>query len=263
MNTRFLTLAMTSGLLFGQHVQASAPAPAPDQRAALITAICTGNSSEVNSLISNYPELCAVRVPIECDEDISLLHYAAASSSATIVQILCEHDVALDECTAKGNTALGLAAIDPDKTQNALILIKAYTTKGISVDLHNNPAPTPFIMAACTGNVRLAQALYEAGADATATDNDKDTALLCAVKKGDEHFVGWFLGLAEAASVVHNINEQEFNALDYAVDKKHACIAGMLRETGATHTGKYTKVVSDRAARRAMVADYPGECPAQ
>lgn len=102
-----------------------------------------------------------------------------ASNKASVVQILLDRGVDVDESGEGGHTALTVAAFAGHKE-----VVRDLLDAGASVDARTSHGTTPLMEAAATGRSEIVPLLVEAGADVQARDSRGLTAREIAEQQG-------------------------------------------------------------------------------
>jgi hemoglobin len=187
----------------------------------------------LEQLISHLEQNPALARPLGRDE-VTLLHDAAGAWDIDRVTLLLEKGAAVEARTGAGRTPLCYAANHYAKpaersAQTGKAMVEKLILHGATVNTTSGPeAQTPLHMAARRGNIAIAQALLDAGADLEARDTKGETPLRRAVNCGHPEFVS--LLLARGADV----NTRDSHGCTPLQATRRPEIIALLRQNGAT-----------------------------
>ncbi|KAL8677598.1 MAG: hypothetical protein Q9186_005981 [Xanthomendoza sp. 1 TL-2023] len=166
----------------------------------------------------------------------SALHYASAYEGDAL-SVLVNHEVAVNQLTRDGATALSIASVQ-GCVRNMRLLLKS----GANLELRDREAYTPLCLAVFYQRQDALQLLYEAGADINASLADGSTALHLAIQNRDTSMVTWLLAKGidhcrpddyEPQAYVNTTSLRHGTALYIAARKGHASIIKTLLDNGA------------------------------
>lgn len=188
-------------------------------------AIRHGDVARVKQLLEKNPGAIAAR---EETTLMTLLHFAADSGRAEIVELLLELKADINARDAEGSTPLHHAARSKrDRNKYASGVIDLLVDRGAEVNARDNTGYTALMLAAQQRDKQNVERLLAREADAKARDNNGDTALHWAAWTGQMEIAR--LLLAKGAEI--NVkNKRGETPLQLAANAK---VADALRKAGA------------------------------
>ena len=191
-------------------------------RSPLLSACVEGTFDTVKMLVRAGAEVRATD-----DEGVTCLHYAACrrGHTETVRYLVGLPEVDVNHRDAHNHTALHRAALNAN-TYAVQVLIDA----GADINTQNSEeGRSPLHSACASGALGVVKMLVRAGAGVRATSDDGDTCLILAAVFGHTEIVAYLVGLPEV-ELNHRDTENNYTALQYAVQEKHTGVAQVLMD---------------------------------
>ena len=192
-----------------------------------------GHSSLRLAILSG--ELTTVKMLVEAGADVRatdaegatcLISAAYFGHTDTVRYLVGLPEVDLDRQVSRNYTALHFA-VQEEHANVVQMLIDA----GADLETKNDDGCSPLHLASLSGELTTVKMLVKAGADVRATDAERRTCLMFAAYHGHTDTVRYLVSVPEV-----DLNHQgtnNFTALRFAVEQKHADVVQVLIDAGA------------------------------
>jgi ankyrin repeat protein len=177
------------------------------------------------------------RQVLQNENGMTALHLAAKKGHVVIVEQLCAAPGAAAAVALRsknGDTPLALAVGSGGGGERLVAALLAADAAGVTIDAQDNKGWTPLIIASCNGRERAVRLLLARGARQELQNEDGDTALHYAAKRGHVGIVEQLCAAPGATIALALRDRYGDRPLALAVRYGYAAIASALRARGAS-----------------------------